>query len=240
MRKKTTADFIKQAIEKHGPRYDYSLADYVGCKTEVTIICQEHGAFSQTPSTHLAGSGCPSCKNKLHHSRMDEKRLSTDDFISRSKEIHGDKFDYSNSVFINSQTPVEIYCKQHGGVFHQAAGNHLKGAGCALCAGRKKLTVEDFIKRAKNKHGDNYDSSLISEIAGANSKVKIICKKHGVFEQNAWTHMNKCGCPSKVIFDNASPLSSGIKGFKKESTSSSFSEVEDCIKSFLKRESNAD
>lgn len=122
-------------------------------------------------------------------------KITTEDFISRAKEVHGDKFDYSNSVFVNSQTPIEIYCKQHGGVFHQAAGSHLKGAGCALCAGRKKIAVEDFIERSKKRHGNIYDYSLVNEIAGANSKVKIICNKHGVFEQNVSTHMSKCGCP---------------------------------------------
>lgn len=129
-------------------------------------------------------------------------KITTEYFISRAKEVHGDKFDYSNSVFINSQTPIEIYCKQHDGVFHQAAGNHLKGAGCAQCAGRKKITVEDFTERSKKRHGDMYDYSLIDEISSANSKVKIICKKHGVFEQNAYTHMNRCGCSRCGISKN--------------------------------------
>ena len=47
----------------------------------------------------------------------------------------------------------------------------------------KKLTTEEFIKRAKEIHGDKYDYSLV-EYKGIYEKVKIICPIHGLFEQS--------------------------------------------------------
>jgi hypothetical protein len=55
-------EFIEKAKEKHGDRYDYSNLKYVNDKTKIKIICQNHGEFSQKPSNHLFGQGCPICR----------------------------------------------------------------------------------------------------------------------------------------------------------------------------------
>ena len=60
-RRMTLADFISAARNTHGDRYDYSRTEYKNTKTKVVIICPEHGAFAQTPETHLRGHGCPVC-----------------------------------------------------------------------------------------------------------------------------------------------------------------------------------
>ena len=59
--KKTTESFIKKAKSIHGDRFDYSLVEYVGAKTKVTIICPKHGPFEQTPDRHYNSKGCKSC-----------------------------------------------------------------------------------------------------------------------------------------------------------------------------------
>ena len=53
--------FIKQAIKVHGLIYDYSTSNYIGANKKVTIMCQNHGEFEQTPASHLRGAGCPGC-----------------------------------------------------------------------------------------------------------------------------------------------------------------------------------
>ena len=47
---------------------------------------------------------------------------------------------------------------------------------------------------SKNRHGDYYNYSL-SKYDGFRKKVKIICRKHGEFFQNARYHINGGGCP---------------------------------------------
>lgn len=56
--------FIQQAIEKHGSRYNYEKVRYYNNKSNVIVICKEHGEFSQTPNIHLKGAGCPACDFK--------------------------------------------------------------------------------------------------------------------------------------------------------------------------------
>lgn len=60
-KKKTTEQFISEAIKVHGDKYDYSKVEYKGCNTDVLIICPIHGEFSQTPTHHLLGCGCKRC-----------------------------------------------------------------------------------------------------------------------------------------------------------------------------------
>lgn len=57
----------------------------------------------------------------------------------------------------------------------------------------KKLTLETFLERAKVKHFDTYDYSK-SIYNGVDSKIIIICKKHGEFLQSPYNHTNGAGC----------------------------------------------
>lgn len=72
----------------------------------------------------------------------------------------------------------------------------------------KKLTQKEFIARAKAVHGDKYDYSKV-EYKNANSKVFIICPKHGEFTNIAVTHLNGSGCP-KCVIEKKRKLVSGI------------------------------
>lgn len=58
--------------------------------------------------------------------------FTTDIFIKRAKEIHGDKYDYSLVDYVNAKTKVEIICPVHG-KFTQIPYNHLSGKGCMEC-----------------------------------------------------------------------------------------------------------
>lgn len=58
---KTTEQFIIEAKKIHGNRYNYSKVNYINSKTDIEIICSEHGSFWKNPNAHLHGSGCPKC-----------------------------------------------------------------------------------------------------------------------------------------------------------------------------------
>lgn len=60
---KDTKKFIEQAKKVHGNFYDYTYTVYERDNQKITISCQKHGYFLQTPNTHLSGCGCPHCKN---------------------------------------------------------------------------------------------------------------------------------------------------------------------------------
>lgn len=127
-RNKTTSDFINEAKLIHGDLYNYSLVDYKNTEKKIKIICREHGAFSQLSYSHLNGSGCPIC--------FGTNKLTTEEFIKKAKLIHGDKYDYSNSKYINHKTKINIICPAHG-EFNQKTNCHLNGSGCAKCFNSK-------------------------------------------------------------------------------------------------------
>jgi Fe-S cluster biogenesis protein NfuA len=124
------------------------------------------------------------------------KKLTTEQFIQKAREVHGDKYDYSLTKYIGRHYKLKIICPEHG-EFEQVAGTHLNGSKCKLCP-RKKSNTEKFIEKARKVHGDKYDYSLV-EYIGCKDKVKIICPEHGVFEQVASNHLSGgcANCPRK-------------------------------------------
>ena len=192
--KKTKEQFIADAIKVHGNKYDYSKVEYKGCRVEVEIICPNHGSFWQKPINHLKGRGCIKCHNEEYSKRL---RRTTDEFVAQARIVHGDKYNYDKTEYVNKRTKVCITCPKHGD-FWQNAQSHLNGCGCKECMKESfRITYENFIERAKEIHGDRYDYSLITKenFNGASSFVDIICPSHGVFRQKAINHLNGNGCP---------------------------------------------
>ena len=54
------------------------------------------------------------------------------EFIRKSKNVHGLKYDYSNVEYVNSCTNVCIVCPKHG-EFLQTPNSHFSGKGCPKC-----------------------------------------------------------------------------------------------------------
>src|SRR5690606_20291518 len=62
-------------------------------------------------------------------------RLTKDEFISKAIAVHGDRYDYSKVVFINTKTKVEISCVTHGSFWQEAGSHYQLGRGCPHCSG---------------------------------------------------------------------------------------------------------
>ena len=183
-------DFFIKAKIKHNNKYDYSKVVYINSRTKICIICPEHGEFWQTPANHLHGCGCPKCKNdKIGNNR----RLTLFQFIEKAREVHGDKYDYSNVEYKNNSSKVCIIFPEHG-EFWQTPANHLHGCGCQECCSLSKKNTNDFIKEAKLIHQNKYDYSKV-EYINAKTKVCIICPIHGEFWQSPNSHLKGQGCP---------------------------------------------
>jgi len=128
------------------------------------------------------------------------KALTTEEFILRAKEVHGDKYDYSLTKYIKSTIKVKIICKQHT-EFMQAPFAHLSGCGCPEC---KKVNIgnshrkgkKEFIKQAIKKHNDKFNYDKVKYI-NSDTNIKIFCNKHKIyFEVTPYTHLKGNGsCP---------------------------------------------
>ena len=180
-----TIQFIEKARKIHGDRYNYSKVKYVNSNTKVCIICPIHGEFWQIPRRHIQGSNCNKCTH--HYTRT------TTEFIQEAKKVHCDKYDYSKTEYIDTNTKVCILCPIHG-EFWQLPPNHLKGKGCRKCGGTHPLSQDEFITKAQELHKNKYDYSKVT-YTKCNQKVCIICPTHGEFMQNANSHLRGVGCP---------------------------------------------
>lgn len=125
------------------------------------------------------------------------RKLTKNQFILKSREIHGFKYDYSKSDYKNSRTKVCIICPKHG-EFWQTPNGHIEGRGCPICANEKKSYLmkkgkKDFLKEANKKYQKKYDYSKVNYI-DYYTKVCIICPEHGEFWQSPSLHLRTNGC----------------------------------------------
>ena len=208
-RRMTTDDFIKKAKKSHGKRFDYSAVRYIDSKTKIKIICKDHGPFHILPSRHISGGGgCVGCKTG---------RLTSQEFVARSRAIHGNKYRYDKTDYLRSNELVTISCKKHGD-FKQLPNNHLSGKeGCKECSRTargltpsgeitkrqrdtkselkaKRLTQQDFIERAIKAHGTYYNLNQAHYITQYDH-VTIECPNHGKFSVMPYNFWRGGGCP---------------------------------------------
>ena len=182
----TTEVFISRAKKVQKNKYDYSKTECTGLNKMVTIVCPIHGEFQQKASIHLKGCGCPKCYGT--------PKSTTEEFIKKAKEIYGDRYDYSKVEYKGNKEKVCIICPEHG-EWWMSPNNHLRGHRCPGCYGTPKHTNDEFIKMARDVHGDKYDYSKV-EYDGLKNNVCIICPTHGEFWQSPNSHLNGAGCPT--------------------------------------------
>jgi len=127
------------------------------------------------------------------------KKLTTEEFIEKANAVHGKgKWDYSEVQYIGNREKVLIKCKKHG-VYKQKAYVHLMGKGCLICGKlaaktKNSSTTEEFLKKAKKKHGKFYDYTK-TKYVNNRSKLTITCRIHGDFKQRPDDHLRGKGCP---------------------------------------------
>lgn len=137
--KKTTEQFIKEAKQIHGEKYDYSKTEYYSANKKLTVTCKKHGDFSIRASSHLAGCGCKKCAIEQ---TANNQRKKLDEFIAEAKNIHGEKYDYSKVEYTNVNKKVCIICPEHG-EFWQTPNAHITlRQGCPFC---KNSRMHDFL-----------------------------------------------------------------------------------------------
>lgn len=197
---KSKEQFLSEAKIVHGDLYDYKNTAWVNSKTKINIRCRTHGEFIQSPSDHLHNkAGCPKCANTIRGNRL---RHSLEYILSKAILTHKNKYDYSLLTFRNVDQRADIICPIHG-VFSQVIWDHINGHGCKKCADdilkdTNKITLDEFILRARKVHGNFYDYSATA-YNGSGNKIDIICPAHGVFNQTPSYHLRGAECPVCTI-----------------------------------------
>lgn len=221
--KLTFDEFEEKANIIHNYKYKYIKDSFINMKLCMTMICPIHGEFTQPPSSHLRGCGCNKCGIE---SRTLKQTMTTDDYISKCRIVHNDKYIYTNTIYNGCYEDVEVICPIHG-VFKQPAYSHLAGHGCKYCASEEnalKLIKErdEFIRDAEIKHKEkNNDYSLVV-YKGAKVPVEIICSKGHHYFQTPNKHLSGHGCQycAKIVSSNEMEIHEFLKSINIEFQSS--------------------
>jgi very-short-patch-repair endonuclease len=171
----------------------------------------------------LRGKGCPEC-GKIKSAIAKIKPY--DEYLNEFIKLYSNKYDYSLVDYKNANTKIKIICPKHS-VFEITSRQHLNGVNCTNCERERisfnqRKTTNDFINQAKISHGDTYDYSSI-DWKGSSFYIKLKCKKHGDFEQEAYCHSIGIGCPicmnkteAKLYENIVSIFPSLLKQFRQE------------------------
>ena len=126
-------------------------------------------------------------------------KLTTKQWINKAKEIHGDKYNYSITMYSTAKTKLKIICSKHGEQ-EMLPHHHIKGYGCGKCgkeqiniSNGKQLSQKEFIQRVKIL---NTNLSFIKTIyKNKRSSITVTCDIHGDYNTKAEMILKGCGCP---------------------------------------------
>jgi hypothetical protein len=125
------------------------------------------------------------------------KLITQEEFIARCRKMHGDKYDYSGTIYLAAKKKITVCCPKHGR-FDTIAGNHASGIGCPKCGrerteSAKRSSTQAFIERARRIHGTTYDYSKVNYQRNSIT-VLLGCPTHGWFNQTPAHHLAGGGC----------------------------------------------
>lgn len=187
-------DFEQKCNEIHNFKYSYDKFEYLNNNTKSIIMCPNHSEFTQRPSDHLQGKGCPEC---AEINRRNARKIDQSEFLQSCKKVHKDRYLLNNVVYTGIKNKIIVTCRVHGD-FTIGAETFRKGQNCPQCASIKRnrtktKSLETFIKEASNKHNNFYDYSLVRYVSDR-TPVTIICPDHGAFEQTPNAHLAGKSC----------------------------------------------
>lgn len=185
----TTETFIEKCKKIHNNKYDYSLVKYKNSREKVKIICPKHGVFTQVAGSHLLGYGCEKCGR-------DPMRKTTEELVKQLRELYGDYYDYSLVEYKGRNKKIKIICPKHN-IQEINPRYALRGNVCCreCYFDTKRLTQEEFIKKANYIHHNEFDYSL-TKYKNASTPIIIKCKKGHIFKMKPQIHLYSCsGCP---------------------------------------------
>lgn len=136
----------------------------------------------------------------------------TENFINKSRLLHGDRYDYSLVNYIKSSEKVILICKEHN-IFYQTPNNHLKGQGCKKCINdNQRSNTIDFISKSNKVHNNKFIYDDVN-YKGSFNKVIIKCPIHGSFKQTPSNHLSGRGCTKCSLINKNNKLRSNTIDF---------------------------
>ena len=140
----TLERFLEKANLVHGDTYDYSKVAFKRSKDRIAITCKTcSSTFEQTINDHLSGYGCSTCG--AERSRLAKQTVDTALAVQRCKEAWGDKYDYSQTVYVDDDTPIKVICPKHGELWMDYQNHVGLKRGCKFCGSTRRQKQNDWL-----------------------------------------------------------------------------------------------
>ena len=194
---KNKNNYIQLVNKKHNNKYDYSNINFINHHCNINIICDKHGEWNMPAISHKAGHGCPKCQKELELIEMPIKEFKI--FKEQIKNKYPTKhYDFTNSNYVNSITPIEFKCKVHGIVRQQPNG--IINLGCKHCNSELLIKKQNIINGINFKnYMKNYNSKIevdVFKYINGDTKLEMFCTEHNeIFLQSPASAKNCNGCP---------------------------------------------
>ncbi len=219
----TLERFLLRSQEIHGNQYDYSQikgGDIVNNKCKIAVVCNicKYNWLTSVSEHINLKTNCPSCTSHVP--------WSLERFTTRASAIHGNNYSYlkvKENDIVNGDSKITVICNSCQHVWYPSIHNHINNkSGCPQCSGHVKWTLDRFIKRAQELHGNKYDYSNIQESnVSSNNRIILACNVcEYIWHSSIHNHINsKRGCPNcagraKWTFDRFIKKSIEIHGEK--------------------------
>lgn len=197
MKKINLETFLNNFYKRYptGLDLDLSKFKYISARSLSTTTCKIHNLEILNSANNLM-QGIKRCSQCKSDSISDAQSYNLSIFLKKSKEVHGERYDYSLVNWKNTKSNVTIICKIHG-KFDQNPQSHWGGYGCPKCGYvNLKKSLDQLLSECMNVHGDRYDYSLV-DYKNNYSPITVMCKNHGPFLIEPKNHiLNQRGCPS--------------------------------------------
>ena len=196
--RKTTEEWIKEAVKIHGDKYDYSNSEYKTNKDGIKIFCKRCGEyFFQRPTVHLKSCGHSCYKKEI---LSENAKSCTEEFVEKMERKFPNKYSYKKIKYVNNTTKVQVFCKKCKDYFWQQPYKLLIGYGCSNCAlersiETRKISLDEFKKRSNIIHHGlyNYNKAKFDKTIDEINIYCNSCKRY--FSQTVASHLSGSGCP---------------------------------------------
>ncbi len=157
--------------------------EYVNAKTKLKWQCREGHIWEAEASGIKSGRWCAKCTGKAPLTLEEMHELA---------ESNGGKC--LSEGYVNARSKLKWRCKE-GHVWEATPDNVKRRAWCPVCAGVKKLTIEEMQELANSKGG----KCLSSEYINIDTKLTWRCKEGHVWEAIPYLIKSGSWCPICAI-----------------------------------------
>ena len=164
---------------KYKDDFDFTIPRIIGISSKINLTCKRCGYTFSKCIKDVLSSATVTCRRCEAKTKGAERAKTTEEDIEQAKAVHGDLYDYTNTIYLSSSQKVEIKCKKCGRVFSIEANSHLQGHGCPYHYTNRSRDEEDILKYVKSIYDGpvyNNDRSVI----GDGTELDIVIPEKGI------------------------------------------------------------